>query len=142
MSVSPSKPEPRPGVEPGPAPSDGAMISDFTTRAKVDRGGSRTLICRVQAGRLPVGRHAQVPSVAPVGVEPTVSRLRGGCPAGRAARPIVSGRSRTCTAIAGGLRPPGLADAQPTRNTLGGIRTHDLHDESVTTTPLVRQGVV
>jgi hypothetical protein len=24
----------------------------------VDRGGSRTLICRVQAGRLPVGRHA------------------------------------------------------------------------------------
>ncbi len=63
---------PRPGVEPGPAPSKGAMMSLSPPGhlSPVDRGGSRTLICRVQADRLPVRRHARIEPVAPQGVEP------------------------------------------------------------------------
>ena len=86
------QPVPRPGVEPGPGPSERRMMSvsppgqqEPVTREglepsrrgghgllrtaclpfhhlailrTVDRGGSRTLICRVQTGRLPVRRHA------------------------------------------------------------------------------------
>ncbi len=99
----------QPGIEPGPRPSQGRAISVSpskqlpvqesnlptslrragarSARQAVDRGGNRTLICRVQTGRLPVGRHAQVPSVAPVGFEPTSFRLRGGRPAIWATRP-------------------------------------------------------
>jgi hypothetical protein len=79
-------------------------------------------------------------SVSSAGFEPAFSGLKGRRPLRRHHEDnhpsSVSGRSRTCTANAGGLQPLGLANAlADTSSTLGGIRTHDLHLERVATTP-------